>query len=105
MFRNIILFENFDQGVKLPKFVDLAPVTPCKVSGLYMGNISHPYNRWLSLCSNYQLLFDKLACTKNKYYTQEGDGNPARIRQVSVCIVDILKHVWENQALFATPQD
>ena len=28
MFHNIILFENFDQGVKLPKFVDLAPVIP-----------------------------------------------------------------------------
>ena len=28
MFQNIILFENFDQGLKLPKFVDLAPVTP-----------------------------------------------------------------------------
>ena len=56
----------------------------CKVSGLYTAY--------------------KLACTKNKYNTQEG-GNPVRIRQVSVCIIDILKHVWENQVLFATPQD
>ena len=29
MFHNIILFENLDQGVKLPRLVNLTPVTSC----------------------------------------------------------------------------